>query len=83
MNNNEINTIEKKENKNNSQANNNDNENNINNPYYFLVYFRIVNGNIDIIINDNTSIKKAKCDELENADKKKNLGKIAHEFNTP
>jgi signal transduction histidine kinase len=52
-------------------------------PVYFLVYYRLVNGIIDIIINDNTSLKNIELDSLDNINKKKVLGKIAHEFKTP
>lgn len=50
---------------------------------FFQVYFRKVNNVIDIIIHDNTLIKKSEKDIIENSLKKKILGKIAHEFKTP
>lgn len=58
-------------------------EENIENPMYFLVYFRISNNVIDIILHDNSLMVKNQMDASENEIKKKILSKIAHEFKTP
>lgn len=52
-------------------------------PIYFLIYYRIYNNVVDIILHDNTLIKNTEMEALENETKKKILSKIAHEFKTP
>jgi signal transduction histidine kinase len=73
-------------NKSKDQGNNlikNKDKENFKQPFYFLVYYSMRNGIIEIFIKDNTLLKNIKLDKFDNINKKKMLGKIVHEFKTP
>lgn len=50
---------------------------------FYIVYYRIDENIIDIILHDNTTVKLAEKQTIENSLKQKILAKIAHEFKTP